>query len=77
MPLFYTVPHLCLQYSTLSYQEFGSIYMSLYLYVRSEKEKNSKKEEKKRDYVVCDLIIETKQSLLTQNDVHLFSFRPK
>lgn len=51
--------------------------MSLYLYVRSEKEKNSKKEEKKRDYVVCDLIIETKQSLLTQNDVHLFSFRPK
>lgn len=40
--------------------------MSLYLYVRSEKEKNSKKEEKKRDYVVCDLIIETKQFTYTE-----------
>lgn len=30
MPLFYTVPHLCSQYSTHGNQEFGSIYMSLY-----------------------------------------------
>jgi len=55
MSLFYTVPHLCLQYSTHGNKEFGSTDIPLHLCVRSEK--NSEKEEKKRDNAGCDLII--------------------
>lgn len=49
MPLYYSVPHLCLKYSTRGNQDFDSIYMSLYLYVRKIK---TVRKEKKRHFSV-------------------------
>lgn len=52
MPLFYTLPHLCLQYSPHNKQDFVSIYMSLYLCVRGEEKKVKKGENALRELIV-------------------------
>lgn len=62
MPLYYGVPHLCLQYSTHGNQDFDSIYMSLYLYVRKTKTVRKKR---KRETMQCAT------SLFKQNRVYL------
>lgn len=51
LPLYYGFPHLCVKHSTNGNQDFDSIYMSLYLYVRKTKPVRKKRKRETRQCV--------------------------